>query len=70
MRWRLEPSLFFISLFCLKLAKDSTRSATPLSSTFFRKRSGSSHLLPKLLARRVSVSLVWQHSSYHLSSAQ
>lgn len=59
MRWRLEPSLFFISLFCLKLANESTLSATPLSSTFLRKRSGSSHLLPKLLARKVRVSLVW-----------
>jgi hypothetical protein len=42
----------------LKLAKESTASMTPQLVTFFKKASGSSHLLPKLLARSVSVSLV------------
>lgn len=58
MRWRFAPSVFFISLFCLNVAKDSTPSATPLSATFLMNLSDSSHLDPKLVARRDSVSLV------------
>ena len=58
MRWRLAPSVFFMSLFCLNVAKDSTPSATPLSATFLMTLSDSSHLDPKLVARSDSVSFV------------
>lgn len=54
------PSLFFSSLFCLKSANESTASSIPHLATFFTKASGRSHFDPKLDARSVSVSFVWQ----------
>ena len=69
MRWRLAPSVFFISLFCLNVAKDSTPSATPLSATFLMNLSDSSHLDPKLVARSDRVSLVCAYTQA-LHSAQ
>ena len=70
MRVRLAPSPFLSSLLCLKLAKDSTRSATPLSITFFRKRSGSSHLLPKLRTGSVSASFVCTERNWSVTALQ
>ena len=63
MRFLLVPSLFFSSLLFLNAAKEATRSMMPQSlATFLMNLSLSSHFEPKLDARNVSVSLVYQSS--------
>ena len=63
------PSVFFSSLFCLKLANAKMLSATPILPMLSMNLVDSSHLEPKLDAFSVSVSLVCKQKHQSRSAA-